>query len=70
MPRPMTIYASGLRTLRRTHALACSVCGKPQPRTFHTTSVDPEADHAAWLERLQSRPVYCVPCWRRAGRPV
>lgn len=65
MPRPMTTYRSGIRRVSRTGTKDCAGCGKPQTRTFTAEGVEPEADIARWLERMW----WCIPCWRKAGRP-
>jgi hypothetical protein len=66
MPRPMTVYRSGIRTLNRTRTEPCVVCGKPQTRTRTFTGVDVDEQYAAWCALT----VYCIPCWRKAGRPA
>ena len=68
MPRPMTRYVSGVRTLERTATRPCAGCGADQTRTLRFTGVssEPEARAAAWI----ARDWWCIPCWRRAGRPT
>ena len=64
----MTTYRSGIveRTVRRTDP--CIGCGKPQLRirTFTGIAEEGEAAVAGFLART----VYCIPCWRKAGRPA
>ena len=67
MPRPMTTYDPGIQSVTRTLDEPCLGCGKVQHRERIFTGTDGEIDaqHAAWLDI----PVWCIPCWRKAGRP-
>ena len=68
MPRPMTRYVSGIRTLERAATRPCTGCGADQTRTLRFTGVgsEPESRAAEWV----ARDWWSTPCWRRAGRPT
>lgn len=67
MPRPMTTYRSGIVSHHRTIEAPCLGCGKTQTRsrTFEGVPSVVAEQEAQW----RALPVYCIPCWRRAGRP-
>ena len=68
MKRPMTRYRSGIveRTVRRGDPRVG--CGKPQPRVRTYTGIAEQVDAA--VAEFLTRTVYCIPCWRKAGRPA
>lgn len=69
-PRPMTTYRSGIARATRELRRPCADCGKPQVRRRTFDAVDAEAQADAWLERVTASTIRCIPCWRRAGRPM
>jgi hypothetical protein len=63
----MTTYRSGIVTTTVHIAAPCVDCGKEQlrNRSFTGTPAENEAAEATW----RARTVWCIPCWRKAGRP-
>jgi len=67
VPRPMTTYRSGIETVTRYRDEPCLGCGKVQHRKRRFSGTPGEIETA--VDTWTAVPVYCIPCWRKAGRP-